>query len=248
MGVIVMNSNEITIFTDGSSRGNPGPGGWGYIAIYPNATGEMRVEEGGGEESPTTNNRMEMMAVIKAFEGFDVYYDKAQMAEKTFVVRLDSSYVMKGITAWVFGWEKNGWVTSTKDPVSNVDLWKALMSATRGKKIEWKLLKGHAGIAGNERCDEIATGNGGDLFKGKLSDYHFDPFDITMSGIVGASASGKKNKGKAYSYVSQVDGLVMTHKTWEECKRRVDGAKGARFKKALNADEEKELIKSLGKI
>jgi len=239
-----MKSNEVTIFTDGSSRGNPGPGGWGYIAIYPNAHDEMLVEEGGGSETPSTNNRMELMAVIKAFEGFDVYYDKAQMSEKTFVVRLDSSYVMKGITAWVFGWEKNGWVTSTKEPVSNVDLWKALMAATRGKKIEWKLLKGHAGIAGNERCDEIATGNGGELFKGKLSEYHFDPFDITVGS---APTSSKKNKGKAYSYVSMVDGLVMTHKTWEDCEKRVKGAKGARFKKALNRADEGELIKTLGK-
>ncbi len=239
-----MKENQVTIFTDGSSRGNPGPGGWGYIAIYPNATGEMRVEEGGGAETLTTNNRMEMMAVIKALEGFDVYYDKAQMNEKTFLVRLDSSYVLNGITKWVFGWEKNGWKTAAKEPVSNEDLWKMMMTATRGKKIEWILLKGHAGIAGNERCDEIATGKvpTEKLFKGKLSDYHFDPFDISKSSAVGSSS--KKNKGKAYSYVSQVDGLVMTHKTWDECKKRVDGAKGAKFKKALNAEEEKELIKS----
>lgn len=187
------------------------------------------------------------MAVIKAFEGFDAYYDKAQMAEKTFVVRLDSSYVLKGITAWVFGWQKNGWVTAAKEPVSNVDLWKALMAATHGKKIEWKLLKGHAGIAGNERCDEIATGNvpADKLFKGKLSDYHFDPFNITAGS---SPTSSKKNKGKAYSYVSQVDGLVMTHKTWAECEARVKGAKKARFKKALSAADEQELIKSLGKM
>lgn len=239
-----MKSTEVTIFTDGSSRGNPGPGGWGYIAIYPNAHDEMLVEEGGGEENPTTNNRMELMAVIAAFEGFDVYYDKAQMAEKTFVVRLDSSYVMNGITKWVFGWQKNGWITSQKEPVVNVDLWKRLMAATSGKKIEWKLLKGHAGIAGNERCDEIATGEAKNLFKGKLSDYHFDPFDITAGK---ATTSSKKNKGKAYSYVSSVDGLVMVHKTWEECEKRVKGAKGAKFKKALSPDDENNLIKTLGK-
>jgi len=243
-----MKENEITIFTDGSSRGNPGPGGYGYIALYPNAHGEILVEEGGGSESPTTNNRMELMAVIKAFEGFDVYYDKAQLAEKFFVVRSDSSYVLNGITKWVFGWEKNGWKTTQKESVSNEDLWKALIVATREKKIEWKLLKGHAGIAGNERCDEIATGKSAieKLFKGKLSDYHFDPYDITKTSA--GTNSSKKNKGKAYSYVSKVDGLVMTHKTWEECKKRVDGAKGAKFKKVLNAGEEKELVESYKKV
>ena len=245
-----MKENEVTIFTDGSSRGNPGPGGWGYIAIYPNATGEMRVEEGGGHEEMTTNNRMELMAVIKALEGFDVYYDKAQMSEKVFIIRLDSSYVMNGATKWVYGWMKNGWKTATKEPVSNEDLWRALVSAMSGKKIEWKLLKGHAGIAGNERCDEIATGkiSSDKLFKGNISDYHFDPFDISHSATASTASSSKKNKGKAYSYVSMVDGLVMTHKTWEECEKRVKGAKGAKFKKALNVGEEKELIKSFGNL
>lgn len=237
MAVIVMNENKVTIFTDGSSRGNPGPGGFGYIAIYPNATGEMRVEEGGGEENPTTNNRMELMAVIKAFERFD---------EKHFLVYLDAAYVLNGITKWVFGWQKNGWKTSTKEPVSNEDLWKRLIAATDGKNIVWKLLKGHAGIAGNERCDEIATGRAKELFNGKLSEYHFDPFDITSSGS--AASSSKKNKGKAYSYVSAVGGIVMTHKTWEECEKRVKGAKGAKFKKALTATEENNLINSLGNL
>jgi ribonuclease HI len=240
-----MKENVVTIFTDGSSRGNPGPGGWGFVAVYPNPSGELLVEEGGGGENPTTNNRMELLAVIKAFECFD----GNDGLGKNFLLYLDSSYVLNGSTKWVFGWVKNGWKTATKEPVSNEDLWKAMMKAIAGKKIEWKLLKGHAGIAGNERCDEIATGKVSEnkLFKGKLSDYHFDPFDISKSES-GAGASSKKNKGKAYSYVSQVDGLVMTHKTWDECKKRVDGAKKAKFKKALNADEERELIKSLGKL
>ncbi len=241
-----MNSRDITIFTDGSSRGNPGPGGYGYIAIYPHASGVMRVEEGGGQEDHTTNNRMEMMAVIKALEGFDVYYDKAQMDEKKFTIMLDSSYVLNGATKWVYGWQKNGWKTATKQEVMNADLWQQLIGVMKGKHIEWKLLKGHSGIAGNERCDEIATGKGGELYKGPLSEYHFDPFDITATNT-SSSSSSKKNKGKAYSYVSAVDGVVMVHKTWEECEKRVKGAKGARFKKALSAEDERELIATLGK-
>jgi ribonuclease HI len=244
-----MKENQILIFTDGSSRGNPGPGGYGFVVVYPNAHGEMLVEEGGGSENPTTNNRMEMMAVIKAFEGFDVYYDKAQREEKIWAVHLDSSYVRNGITKWVFGWMKNNWKTSTKDDVVNVDLWQQMMEATKGKNIEWNLLKGHAGIAGNERCDEIATGKGGELFKGKLSDYKIDILNTTRGSGAGSSAgdaSSKKNKGKAYSYVSAVDGLVMTHSTWEQCEKRVKGAKGARFKKVFSAGEEGELIKEWG--
>jgi ribonuclease HI len=238
-----MKQDDITIFTDGSSRGNPGPGGYGYIAIYSNAAGEMLVEEGGGQEEMTTNNRMEMTAVLKAFEGFDVYYDKAQLSEKHFVVHLDSAYVLNGITKWVFGWEKKGWITSLKEPVLNEDIWKQLMVVTKGKNIQWKLLKGHSGIAGNERCDEIATGKAQELFKGKLSDYHFDPFDMTASGV---TTSKKGSKAKAYSYVSSVDGHVMVHKTWEETEKRVKGAKGAKFKKALSAADEQHLIKTLG--
>lgn len=231
-----MTEDLTTIFTDGSSRGNPGPGGYGYIAIYQDAAGEMQVKEGGGEEDPTTNNRMELMAVIKALESCD---------RKKIKVYLDAAYVLNGITKWVFGWEKNGWKTSQKEPVSNEDLWKRLMAAVAGKKIEWELLKGHAGIAGNERCDEIATGRAKELFKGKLRDYHFDPFDIKSSG---ATASSKKNKGKAYSYVSAVNGIVMVHKTWEACEKRVKGAKGARFKKALSPAEERDLMNSLGNL
>lgn len=249
-----MKENQITIFTDGSSRGNPGPGGYGFIAHYPDAYGVMHIDEGGGAEEMTTNNRMEMKAVAEAFKFFEGYYSKEDLVKHSFTVYLDSSYVLNGITKWVFGWVKNGWVTSTKEPVSNIDIWKEMMEATAGKKIEWKLLKGHAGIKGNERCDEIATeyadtfsvGNEPSLFRGVASVYPFDILDITSSGT--STSSSKKNKGKAYSYVSAVDGLVMTHQTWEETEKRVKGAKGARYKKALNAAEEAELIKSLGNL
>ncbi len=244
-----MNENQITIFTDGSSRGNPGPGGYGFIALYPDSKGIMHVDEGGGREDVTTNNRMEMKAVAEAFRFFDGYYDNEALNKSLFTVYLDSSYVLNGITKWINAWVMNGWITSTKDPVSNVDIWKEMMEATAGKKIEWKLLKGHAGIAGNERCDVIATtfadNEDPKLFKGKLADYSFDPLDITASGSV---SSPKKNKGKAYSYVSSVDGLVMTHKTWEECEKRVKGAKGAKFKKALDDREESYLIKNWSKL
>jgi len=247
-----MQENTITIFTDGSSRGNPGPGGYAFIAVYPDTSGVLRVDERGGNEKLTTNNRMEMKAVAEAFKFFDAYYSKEEALNKKYVVNIDSSYVLNGSTKWVFGWAKNGWKTSTKEDVLNVDLWKEIMEATVGKKIQWNLVKGHSGHVGNERCDEIATSyadalSGGDkpkLFSGALSAYSLNLFDKSAK----ASVSKTKNKGKAYSYVSAVDGLVMTHQTWGECEKRVKGARGAKYKKALSKSDEQNLIKSLGKL
>ncbi len=264
-----MKENDIIIFTDGSSRGNPGPGGYGFLATY-QSHGTEKVDEGGGGEKETTNNRMEMMAVLKALSFFDGYYVPGELKEKQFTIYLDSAYVMNGATKWVFGWQKNNWKTSLKEDVANVDLWQDIMKVMHGKKIEWKLLKGHAGIAGNERCDEIATayadsfsgeevkgeGEGGareprapELFRGNLSDYGVDIMNLMGSGAISSGRSSKKSsKEKAYSYVSLVDGLVMTHQTWEECEARVKGAKGAKFKKVFSAGEETNLINTLGKL
>lgn len=249
-----MTENDIIIFTDGSSRGNPGPGGYGFVAVY-QSHGTEKVDEGGGGEKETTNNRMEMMAVLKALTFFDGYYVPGELKEKSFTIYLDSAYVMNGSTKWVFGWAKNNWKTSLKEDVANVDLWQQIMEVMKGKKIEWKLLKGHAGVAGNERCDEIATSfadsvTGGDfpeLYKGNLSDYKVDIMNLESSGAGSAGSKKKSSKEKAYSYVSMVDGLVMTHKTWAECEARVKGAKGAKFKKVFSAAEESDLIKTLGK-
>ena len=134
----------ITIFTDGSSRGNPGPGGWGAIVAS-----EEKVYELGGRETMTTNNRMELTAAIRALESVSL--------GKEITVYTDAEYVLKGITVWVHGWQKNDWKTAAKKPVENQDLWKQLIGAVEGKDISWKLVRGHAGVPANERCDEIAT-------------------------------------------------------------------------------------------
>ncbi len=248
-----MQQGKIIIFTDGSSRGNPGPGGYAYISIYPDSHGTFKIDEGGGKESLTTNNRMELRAAIEALNNFDGYFDSAENTQNAYHIYLDSAYVLNGITKWVFGWERNGWLTSQKEKVVNEDLWKELKSSTEGKKIEWHLLKGHGGIAGNERCDEIATAFADSvtdptaepsLFKGKASDYKIDIFNMEMSAGVSKSSKGKK----AYSYVSSINGKVMIHRTWAECEARVKGEKGARFKKALSKSDEDELISTLGKI
>ena len=134
----------VVIFTDGACKGNPGPGGWGVWLKY----GEVEKELCGGERS-TTNNRMELTAVIRAL----------QALKRRCEVQLhtDSKYVQQGITAWIHGWKKNGWRTSDKKPVKNDDLWKELDALAQQHDIDWRWVKGHAGHEGNERADQLAN-------------------------------------------------------------------------------------------
>jgi ribonuclease HI len=135
---------QTIIYTDGSSRGNPGPGGWGSIVI----TSE-KVIELGGRENMTTNNRMEMTSAIEALKSVD--------SKDSIIIYSDSQYLIKGITEWIEGWIAKGWRNSQKKAVLNRDLWEELLRATQGKEIVWKFVKGHADTPGNLRCDEIAT-------------------------------------------------------------------------------------------
>lgn len=156
----------ITIFTDGSSRGNPGPGGWGAIILT-----EHFAREIGGREEHTTNNRMELTAAIRALESISGLEAETNEIE----VHTDSQYVQKGITEWIHGWQKNNWKTAAKKPVENQDLWQALWHNVNGKRIEWKYVAGHAGHTENERCDEIATsfadGAPAELYEGARAAY-----------------------------------------------------------------------------
>ncbi len=134
----------IEIHTDGACKGNPGPGGWGAWLSY----GDRELELSGGEPL-TTNNRMEMMAVIKALEAL-----KRSCKLRIFT---DSVYVQKGMTEWIVNWKARGWKTSDKKPVKNDDLWKQLDALVQQHQIEWVWVKGHAGHAGNERADGLAN-------------------------------------------------------------------------------------------
>jgi ribonuclease HI len=134
---------QVEIFTDGACKGNPGPGGWGAIL---RSNGKERELSGG--ESPTTNNRMELMAAIEALNAL----------KKPCRVQLwtDSNYVRDGITKWIHGWRRNGWKTADKKPVKNAELWQALLDAAAPHRIEWHWVKGHAGHPENERADALA--------------------------------------------------------------------------------------------
>ncbi|MCX6717682.1 MAG: ribonuclease HI [Candidatus Taylorbacteria bacterium] len=159
---------NIVIFTDGSSRGNPGPGGWGAVIVESLKSKVKSIEtvrELGGREDHTTNNRMELSGTIKALEYVaDPSQIKIQSDGARIVINTDSAYVVNGITKWVYGWQKNGWKTAQDDEVLNKDLWQELFELVKPasakaslNQVKWNLIPGHSGIPGNERCDEIAT-------------------------------------------------------------------------------------------
>jgi ribonuclease HI len=137
-------TSRVTIYTDGACKGNPGPGGWGAVLIL----GDSEKELFGGE-SPTTNNRMELTAVIKALG--------ALKRECSVDLYTDSQYVRQGITAWIHNWKKNGWKTADRKPVKNADLWQALDAAQASHDVAWHWVKGHADNPGNLRADALAN-------------------------------------------------------------------------------------------
>ena len=134
---------DVEIFTDGACKGNPGPGGWGAII----RSGAREKELSGGELL-TTNNRMELMAAIRALEALKRPVDA--------VLTTDSQYVRNGITQWLKGWKARGWMTADRKPVKNVDLWQRLEAAMAQHKVDWRWTRGHSGHAENERVDELA--------------------------------------------------------------------------------------------
>lgn len=229
----------VVIFTDGAAKGNPGPGGWGAIVAD-----EHTVVELGGAEAHTTNNRMELRAAIEALSFARRYTDEPV------TIYPDSEYVVNGATKWGKGWQRNGWMTKTKKPVLNRDLWEPLLDLVDGfgGRIEWHVVGGHIGVAGNERADRIADafarGERFELYHGTRDAYPIDLTNLSFDEALHAarSSSRTRSSGKAYSYVSEVDGQVMVHRTWKECEARVRGKK-ARFKKALSSQEEAAIIR-----
>jgi ribonuclease HI len=233
---------SITVYTDGASRGNPGRGGWGASII----SAEGKVFELGGREAETTNNRMEMSAVRGALS-----FIEERKLTGDIVIHTDSAYVLNGITMWMYGWEKNNWKTKTGEPVLNQDIWQVLLALMfrlkKTHRVELVKVKGHSGIVGNERVDTIATAYADGvptvLFTGSEADY------VKM---MGGAVKDKKAEGarpaklavrksasskKAFAYVSLVDGEFFSDKTWEDCKVRVTGVGGVKYKKVFSAEE-----------
>lgn len=231
---------KITIFTDGAAKGNPGRGGYGVVI----SAGDT-VTELGGHKAHTTNNEMELKAVVEALKA--VVGTKATVAIYT-----DSKYVVEGAKGWVFGWAKNGWVTKAKSDVLNKELWQELLPLLGKVEIEWHKVPGHVGIIGNERADTIAStfAEKGDmpLFAGVRADYELNLSDTSYDETKAQDRSDarKRQAQKAYSYISALNGVVQVHQTWAECEARVKGQKGARFKKSLDKANEQEIIKEFG--
>lgn len=136
--------SKVVIHSDGACHGNPGPGGWAAVLVY----GEQKREISGGVTA-TTNNRMELQAAIEAL--------RALNRSCAVAFHTDSNYLRDGITKWMHGWKRNGWKTQAKQPVKNEDLWRQLDAEVTRHEIKWHWVKGHAGDAGNERCDALAT-------------------------------------------------------------------------------------------
>jgi ribonuclease HI len=197
-----------------------------------------RVEERGGYEAETTNNRMELTAAIRALSLLS--------PGQTALLHTDSSYVINGITKWVHGWQKNGWLTKDKKEVLNRDLWQALVAAAGKHTVTWIHVRGHSGVELNERVDMIANGFARretvELFVGSPAQYQTLLARLPKARVVSKTKTKTKTKtGPAYSYVSVLNGVVMTHKTWAECEKRVKG-KPARYKKVFTPSEESALV------
>jgi len=234
------------VFTDGAAKGNPGPGGWGVIVVTP----EGHVTELGGGSPHTTNNKMELSGAIAALQ---------HVADQTAPVAIytDSTYVIQGVTQWVWGWRKRNWKTAQGGDVLNRDLWERLagLAAARGSKgVDWRWVRGHMGTPGNERVDEIAVAfalqEPPRLYRGPLAGYALDilhvPAETALPKKSSPSSDSRRKKAAAYSYLSVVDGVAMRHASWAECESRVKGRSGARFKKAMSASDESAVLREWG--
>lgn len=233
-------TETLNIFTDGAAKGNPGPGGYGVVISRSDSVTEL-----GSFKERTTNNQMELTAVVEALKAVK---DEGQLV----AIYTDSKYVVEGATGWIFGWMKNGWRTKAGTDVLNKELWQALQPLLQSIQVEWHKVPGHVGIVGNERADTIASSFAADgtyqLYDGPKKAYGYDISDTSYDQAKATERSDvrKRSAQKAYSYVSLLDGVVQTHQTWSECEARVKGQRGTRFKKSLDAKNEADIIKDFG--
>lgn len=246
---------KIIIYGDGACSGNPGPGGYGAIVIFPDKT----VQELAKHYPQTTNNRMEILAIL---ESFSLVLKSKQLSQAARIeIYTDSVYLIRGVTQWMFGWKKRGWKTAANQEVANQDLWVEidktlyqLKVKNPNVKLEWYFVKGHSGDPGNERCDALAVAMSKhepiEIYKGPASDYHFDITKLPEKkplpeAKADANDSSNKTKKQAW-YLSLVNGIFKTHKTWPECEAVVKGRPGVKFKKVTSVEEEAQIKKQWG--
>ena len=231
---------DIVIYTDGACSGNPGPGGWAAIIALPDGF----VRELGGGNPQTTNNRMEIGAAIAALNAVGERLEPV-------LLYTDSTYVISGITQWILGWKRKGWLSSTGEPVANRDLWERLdeLAQARKGRLEWRYVRGHNGSEGNERCDAIAVAFSKrkpiDLYEGPLQGYAVSLLPPKPEPVKRRDPGSRPAKKAGGVYLSYLDGKLERHTTWAECEARVKG-RPARFKKVSGPDEEAAALRSWG--
>ncbi len=233
-----MTEMRVRITTDGACSGNPGPGGWGAIVEM----GSRFFELAGGEPQ-TTNNRMEMTAVIEAL--------RRVPPDSQPEVVTDSSYVRDGITKWIIGWKRRGWQRPDGSPVLNRDLWEQMDALASSRGARFTLVRGHAGHPLNERCDQLAvTCARGETPELRTGDVDSLPRNHSASappagGSRKSSAPSSGSGGKPW-YLSLVDGKLQRHATWPECQQTVNGAPRARFRKVTSPEQERAILAEWG--
>lgn len=230
-------------YTDGACTGNPGPGGWGVVLL-----GEDGRQELSGGAPATTNNRMELTAVIEALRHVP--------ADAPMHVVTDSEYVMKGMTQWLAGWRRRGWRTSTGSAVLNRELWETL-AALAGARVTWEWVRGHTGHPENERADALARAQARAVVRqgpGMAAAARGAPpaFGGSAGGGV-RPAAGRSASVRAAppadgrpTYLSLVDGELRRHADWPACQAHTHGRAGARFKKCRTPDEERATVRGWG--
>ena len=229
-------SNIFYLISDGACRGNPGPGGWGMILVTP----EGHVTEFGGQETESTNNRMELMGFYRGLQ--EVFKRAKKYPADTVVAHAisDSKYVLDNAEKFAHVWKRNGWKLASGGEVKNQEMWEKVVKGIEefkkaGYLIEYELVKGHAGNEGNERADQIAVGFSRnepvDLYDGALEKY---PVNVKT--------------GAAFQpvYLSFVGGQLKRHQTWDQCQKETTGKAGAKFKKVKNRLEEDDALRAWG--
>ncbi len=218
------------IVTDGASRGNPGPGGWAALIVR-----DDQVEEIGGHELHTTNNRMELRAAIEGLQRV--------APDEAVEIVTDSQYLRRGLTEWLPAWQRRGWKTASGAPVENQDLWRTL-AGLAGQRVSWQQVRGHAGHPENERADAIATayaqGKAPPPPPASLEAPAADPAAEAFAAQVQTRRPAKK------TYLSLVGDQLMRHTAWEDCRLRVHGVRGARYKKCTSAADEIATVQAWG--